>query len=406
MKPWIWVALRTLKSGQKRAGISSWFSFIGLVLGVASMTVAMAVVSGFETTLKNSIIDVRGHLVVFKQGKNQENAQAFEQKLKKIIPDITATIPFVMVEAVAAHKGKLQGVIIQGVDGDSAKKNLGIQKRLIEGAFSFPKEEDVYGVVVGKGFAQHFNLNIKDVFRLVLPMADDLNPVDFKRKMGKFKVMGIVDLGKHQYNERYLITDLKIAQEFASLGDKYLGLMTKIKEADRAREFGLKLSAELGSRYWIQDWEDDNLFEAVKIEKPILFFVLLIMVIVASLNISSTLFINVVQRYSDIGILKSMGASPQWIRQIFYSQGIFIGVFGNIFGFLLGLVFCGVFIVLQKSLGVIDGSVYNVDGISIQIRFLDVFSIFTFTMLICFISTLAPAWRGSRLNPVEGLRYE
>ncbi len=406
MRPWLWVALRTLKSGQKRAGISSWFSFLGLVLGVASMTVAMAVVSGFETTLKNSIIDVRGHLVVFKQGKNLEEAKVFEEKLKKIIPEITATIPFVMVEAVAAHKGKLQGVIIQGVDAPLAAKHLGIQKRLIEGSFTFPSSEEGLGVVVGKGFARNFNLKVGDVFRLVLPMANDLNPVDFKRKMGKFKITGIVDLGKHQYNERYLITDLKIVQDFASLGGKYLGLMTKIKDADRAREYGLKLSAELGARYWVQDWEDDNLFEAVKIEKPVLFFVLLIMVIVAALNISSTLFINVVQRYSDIGILKAMGASPQWIRQVFYSQGILIGIFGNIFGFLLGLVFCGIFILLQKNLGVIDGSVYNVDGISIQIRALDVLSVFMFTMLICFISTMAPAWRGSRLNPVEGLRYE
>ena len=148
------------------------------------------------------------------------------------------------------------------------------------------------------------------------------------------------------------------------------------------------------------------MFEAVKIEKPILFMVLLIMVIVAALNISSTLFINVVQRYSDIGILQAMGASPRWIRKIFYSQGLLIGVIGNFLGFLLGLVFCGVFVFLQNHLGVIDGSVYNVDSISIQIRFVDVLFVFIFTMIICFISTLAPAWRGSELKPVEGLRYE
>lgn len=406
MNPWLWVAFRTLRSGQKKAGIASWFSFLGLVLGVASMTVAMAVISGFETTLKDSIIDVRGHLVIFKQGRNVEDPKKFEAKLKSIVPEITATIPFVMVEAVAAHKGRLQGVVIQGVDADVAYEHLGIRKRLIEGDFSFPYDGDVMGMVVGKGFARNFNLKVGDIFRLVLPMANDLNPVDFKRKMGKFKVTGIVDLGKHQYNERYLITDLKLAQDFASLGGKYLGLMVKIQNAEKARGYGLKLSSELGARYWVQDWEDDNLFEAVKIEKPILFIVLLIMVIVAALNISSTLFINVVQRYADIGVLKAMGATPRWIMKVFYSQGLLIGFMGNVLGFILGLFFCGIFVMLQKSLGVIDGSVYNVDSISIQIRFLDSLSIFIFTMVICFVSTIAPAWRGAELKPVEGLRYE
>ncbi|MEY4617151.1 MAG: hypothetical protein RJB66_2111 [Pseudomonadota bacterium] len=406
MSPWVWVAFRTLRSGQKKAGIASWFSFVGLILGVASMMVAMAVISGFETTLKEAIIDVRGHLVVFKQGRQVEAPDQFEAKLKSIVPDITATVPFVMVEAVAAHKGRLQGVIIQGVDAALSSEHLGIRKRIIEGEYKFTKEEDVMGVVVGKGFAHNFNLRVGDVFRLVMPIANDLRPVDFKRKMGQFKVMGVVDLGKHQYNERYLVADLKHAQEFADLGSKYLGLMVKIKDSQRARSFGLDLSADLGPNYWVQDWEDDNLFEAVKVEKPILFIVLLIMVIVAALNISSTLFINVVQRYSDIGVLKAMGATPRWIRRVFFSQGLLIGAIGNFLGFLLGLVFCGVFVLLQKNMGVIDGSVYNVDSIAVQIRMGDLVTIFLVTMLICFISTLAPAWRGAELKPVEGLRYE
>lgn len=370
------------------------------------MTAAMAVISGFESTLKDAIIDVRGHLVVFKQGRVLDSPSEFESKLRAIVPDITATIPFVMVEAVAAHKGRLQGVIIQGIDAKVAHQHLGISKRIIAGEYRFPHDDDVMGVVVGKGFAQNFDLKVGDTFRLVMPIANDLKPVDFKRKMGRFKITGIVDLGKHQYNERYLITDLKLAQEFAMIDGKYLGLMVKIKDSRDARTFGLQLSSELGPKYWVQDWEEDNLFQAVKIEKPILFFVLLIMVIVAALNISSTLFINVVQRYADIGVLKAMGAPRRWVMKVFFAQGLLIGVVGNILGFLLGLFFCGVFVWLQKNLGVIDGSVYNVDSISIQIRFLDVFAIFVVTMLICFLSTLAPAWRGAELKPVEGLRYE
>lgn len=403
---WFWISLKTLRTGQKLAGITSWFAFVGLVLGVASMVVAMAVVSGFETTLKTSIIDVTGHMLIVKRGKEIESPDKFNERLHNIVPDIEAAIPFTMIEAVAAHQGRLQGVIVQGVDMRLAADNLGIKKRLIQGEFRFTADGDSMGVVVGKGLAKSFHLAVGDIFRVVLPLASDLNPVDFKRRLGKFKVMGIVDLGKHTYNERYIITDLKSSQEFAMLNNKYHGMIVKIKDDNEARPSALKLSSVLGPNYWIRDWNDDSLFEAMKIEKKVIFFVLLLMVIVAAFNISSSLFINVVQRYADISVLKAMGASEKMIQKIFCCQGVLIGTFGTFIGFIVGLLFCGFFILLQESFSLIDGSVYKIDNISIQIRWSDNLAIFGVTLLICLISTLAPAWRGARLKPVEGLRYE
>lgn len=403
---WLWISIKTLRTGQKLSGVTAWFAFSGLVLGVASMVVAMAVVSGFETTLKSAIIDVTGHMMVLKRGKEIESPEKLTKKLKEVAPDIQVTIPFIMVEAVAAHQGRLQGVIIEGVDMRSATENLGIKKRLIKGAFQFPSDGETIGVIIGKGLAKNFHLEPGDIFRVVLPMASELNPVEFKRKMGKFKVMGIVDLGKHQYNERYIFTELKMVQEFASINNKYHGMIVKIKNADEAREVALRLTSDLGPNYWIRDWNDDNLFEAMKIEKKVIFFVLLLMVIVAAFNISSSLFINVVQRYADISVLKAMGATEKMIRKIFCAQGIIIGLFGAFIGFFLGLLFCGIFVALQNSFGLIDGSVYKLDNIAPQIRWTDNLAIFLVTLIICLLSTLAPAWRGARLKPVEGLRYE
>lgn len=403
---WIWISLKTLRTGQKMAGVTSLFAFIGLVLGVASMVVAMAVVSGFETTLKTAIIDVTGHIIIVKRGKEVESPRLFNQRLQKVIPDIEASIAFTMIEAVAAHQGRLQGVILQGVDMKYAAEHLGIKKRLVQGEFQFIADGETMGVVIGKGLARNFKLNVGDTFKAVLPLASDLNPVDFKRRLGKFKVMGIVDLGKHLYNERYIITDLRSSQEFAMLDNKYHGMIVKIKNENEARSAAMELSNSLGPNYWIRDWNDDNLFEAMKIEKKVIFFVLLLMVIVAAFNISSSLFINVVQRYADISVLKAMGANEKLIQKIFCSQGVMIGFFGAVIGFFLGLLFCGIFMVLQQSFGIIDGSVYKLDHISVQIRWTDTLAIFTFTLLICLLSTLAPAWRGARLKPVEGLRYE
>jgi lipoprotein-releasing system permease protein len=403
---WFWIALKTMQTGRKLAGVTAWFAFAGLVLGVASMVVAMAVVSGFETTLKSAIIDVTGHMMVLKRGKEIESQQKFTEKLKEISSEVQVTIPFVMVEAVAAHQGRLQGVIVEGVDMRTATENLGIKKRLIKGEFQFPADGESTGVIIGKGLAKNFHLQLGDIFRVVLPLASDLNPVDFKRKMGKFKVMGIVDLGKHQYNERYIFTELKMVQDFAGLNNKYHGMIVKIQNSDDARDVAMHLTAELGPNYWIKDWNDDNLFEAMKIEKKVIFFVLLLMVIVAAFNISSSLFINVVQRYADISVLKAMGATEKMIQKIFCAQGLVVGTFGALVGFILGLLFCGIFMVLQNTFGLIDGSVYKLDNIAPQIRWADNFAIFLVTLFICLLSTLAPAWRGARLKPVEGLRYE
>lgn len=403
---WFWIALKTMQTGRKLAGVTAWFAFVGLVLGVASMVVAMAVVSGFETTLKSAIIDVTGHMMVLKRGKEIESQQKFTEKLKEISSEVQVTIPFAMVEAVAAHQGRLQGVIVEGVDMRTATENLGIKKRLIKGEFQFPADGESIGVIIGKGLAKNFHLQLGDIFRVVLPLASDLNPVDFKRKMGKFKVMGIVDLGKHQYNERYIFTELKMVQDFAGLNNKYHGMIVKIQNSDDARDVAMHLTAELGPNYWIKDWNDDNLFEAMKIEKKVIFFVLLLMVIVAAFNISSSLFINVVQRYADISVLKAMGATEKMIQKIFCAQGLIVGTFGAFVGFILGLLFCGIFMVLQNSFGLIDGSVYKLDNIAPQIRWTDNFAIFLVTLFICLLSTLAPAWRGARLKPVEGLRYE
>lgn len=157
----------------------------------------------------------------------------------------------------------------------------------------------------------------------------------------------------------------------------------------------------------IRDWRDvnENLFDAVEIERVVIFFVILIIVIVAAFNISATLYVSVVQRNSDIAILKTLGVSRKQILKIFTLQGVFLGLVGVLLGLVLGMILCQLFMVLQNQFELIPGSVYKIDSIIIKIRMIDVFAITLATLVISFLATLAPALRSSRLTVVEGLRY-
>jgi lipoprotein-releasing system permease protein len=233
-----------------------------------------------------------------------------------------------------------------------------------------------------------------------------LNSTQFKRNIGTFQIAAIMDLGKYDWNEKFIVADLKTTQKLAEIGDRYTGLLLRFQDINYARQASFNLSQALGAPYWVRDWRDanENLFEAVVMERVVIFFVVLVIVLVAAFNIASTLFVSVVQRYADIAILKTVGMTERSVMKIFSLQGLMIGFWGLLLGTILGFLLSLLFGWAESSLGLVAGSVYKVDGIQVQIRFIDLFAVWTATLLICFVATLAPARRGSKLNPVEGLR--
>lgn len=404
---YLWIAFRLLFSRKTLFGGTAPLALLGIILGVAALVVSMGVVSGFESTLQEAMVDVTGHMQVVQRGRNQDTWRDLESKIKHIEPSLLASARFAFLEAVAAKSGQVIGVLIQGVDGEKINDVLNLSNRLTAGEISFHADDSSAGVLLGKGLAQKLGLSVGDTFKVVVPIADPIDPSRFTRRMGKFRINGILDLGKYDWNERFIVSDLKAVQKLSEIGDRYLGLILKFPDANQARSISLNLSEKLGFSYWIRDWREvnENLFEAVKIERVVIFFVVLIIVIVAAFNASSTLFVNVFQRFADIAILKTLGVSSNAILKIFSLQGVLLGSVGVILGIVLGFILCLIFSWIQNVFGLIPGSVYKLDSIHFVIRFVDVFFIVLATLTICFLATLVPARRGSRLSPVEGLRY-
>lgn len=404
-----WLAWKMLFSKRALFGGSAPLALGGLILGVACLIVSMAVMSGFESTLRQAMADVTGHVRVVKMSRQVDSWQDLESRIRQLEPTLVSSARFISLEAILASQNVLSGVLIQGVDEDRLNQVLSLNSRLIRGQLkiSASKDAEKPKVLIGKGMAEKLKLNPGDFIRVVVPINNSINPGAFKRRVGEFQVSGVLDLGKYEWNERFIMTDLKTAQDLSEIGDKYTGLILRFQDIEEARKSGFRLSYGLGREYWIRDWREsnENLFDAIKIERPTIFFVVFIIVMVAAFNISSTLYVNVVQRYNDISILKSLGIRSLNILKIFSLQGLLIGAVGLFFGSLLGIVLCWFFVWGQTHLGLISGSVYKIDGINVDLRFIDFFVITIATLSICFIATLAPALRGSKLLPAEGLKY-
>lgn len=402
MRFYIWLAYRMLFSRQILFGGSAPFSFLGLILGVAALVASMAVMSGYEETLKNAMTDVTGDMQVVRRGKLVDEWSQFSAKLKQIEPRIQAMARFGYAEAVIARKGKVSGVLFQGVELADLNKVLRIQHRVRSGELTL----DADRIAIGQGLAKRFDVKVGEKIYVVVPLATPFDSSGFRRQSKEFLVSAIMDFGKNEWNDRLVLGDLKALQILTEIGNRYTGAFIKLNNRDESASASLNLLEKLGGGFSVMDWNDvnRNLFEAVKIERAVIFFVVLIIVIVAAFNISSTLYVFIRQKYSDIAILKTLGLSPAKIKQVFLGQGLIVGASGVFLGVVLGYILCLGFMFLQNYYSLISGAVYKIDRIDVQIRILDLLIISFSTVAICLVATLFPAIRGSQLEVIEGLK--
>lgn len=399
--PW-WYLIKDFKNPKRLLDLTAVLSILGLTLGVSSLVVSMAVFSGYERTLKSSVQNLFGHVVVMKRTPTVDTD--FESLVLDQDHGIVAHTPFLVVESVLAHKGLMNGVVIEGVDPESIEGVVKLKDRLIEGEFHLEGDQ----VLIGKGISTKFGLKVGDQFRVVIPKSDAFNSQQIKPKIIKFHVAGVLDFGRFDFDSRYIVSHIQAAQEFSGALGKISGVRIKLNDPNLAKQVSSELSSNLGSAFWVRDWSEinQNLFEAVNLEKAVTFVILLILIVVACFNLSSQLVVGVVRRYQDIAILKTVGASPKAIRRIFAWQGLFIGLVGCLLGFLFGMIFCYGLEMAQKYFSLVPSEIYKLDYIQLEIRFSDIAAIFLSTLLISFLSTLIPSRLGANMSPVKGLRYE
>jgi lipoprotein-releasing system permease protein len=431
-----WMVWRYLKEGKKYLSLTFVLSVFGVALGVAALVISMAVVSGYENTLRESVVNLQGHVMVMQHGGIEEGLEEAENRIREVVPETQKISRFVIIEGLIAHKKKLNGILLEGLDPKTVFDVTALQKALIAGQIdlaptSVQKPGSIHSptssvgsdrsepadlnsgeilpsAVIGKGIAQKFSLSVGDEFRLVIPISRSKSTEGFRPKAQKFIVRGVVDLGRADYDARYVITDLASAQSFGEVGSRISGWRLMLSDYALADKAVQRIEEQLKFPYWARSWRDvnRNLFQAVQYERAVIFIIVMLMVVAAAFNVASTLFLSVVRRYQQISILKAMGVSNQFVRELFTRQGLIIGFLGVFFGVLMGWGGCQVFLWVQKRWSIFPGEVYKLDHVDLSIRAVDIAVILASTLLICYVSTLAPARRGAKLQPVEGLKYE
>jgi lipoprotein-releasing system permease protein len=380
-----------------------------MALGVACLVIAMAIVSGYESTLKNALIDSFGHLVLVKRGEPLNDYKDVATQVQASDSRVRAITPFLFVEAIAAKSGKIQGVLLEGVDEATHAGVVNMQSRIQRGEFKFGLDEDDRPYVsIGKELAKRLNIEPGDVMKVVVPVTKKWGGDRFRPRAISLKVSGILDLGRYDFDERYMLMDLGALQKFAKLKSKVTGLRVRLNSSENANEVGAGLVNELGFPYWYRTWRDSNqnLFDAIDYEKPVIFLIVALIVLAAAFNIAGSLYVSVLRRYRDISVLKTLGADQKFIRKLFSTQGLIIGLIGALLGLAVGVWASGLLVELQNSFQLFPGEVYRIDRVDLEVRHTDLLIILMVSMVICYLASLAPARRGGRLNAVEGLRYE
>ncbi len=418
----LFISLRHLKAkrSQKFISLNTWISVGGVALGVMALIVVIAVMSGFGKDLRDKILGTNSHVVVTNITRTgMEDYEAIIEKVKKA-KGVNAAAPFILNQVMLTHGGNAMGVVVRGLDPELEAGVSDLKKNLVQGSLEMlggpakstgkPRRA---GIILGMELARRLGVQRDDVVSMVAP-ASRVTPMGLIPKIKLFKVVGFFESGMFEYDSNLAFISIYSAQKFFSMKGKVSGIEIRVEDIEQADQVAAEIQQSLGFPYYARDWMqmNKNLFSALRLEKIVMFIILILIILVAAFNIVSTLFMVVMEKNKEIAILKSMGASRSSIMKIFSYQGLIIGIVGTAVGCVGGFT---VVPNLNEIVGFIEdlfgitafpSDVYYLDKLPSEIQYFDSFLIVVFSIVICFLASLYPAWRASRLDPVEGLRYE
>lgn len=392
-------------------------SIIGVILGVAALTVVLSVTSGFQDSFKAKVLGVNSHAIVLKYGNDfTEYRDVMKTATKE--PHVLAAAPFVFNDMMIAHGTISSGVLLKGIDAELSPKVLDIESRLVEGkmeniARRVPPEgggPPMPAIFIGKELAKKLHAKMGDRIRMVLGKLDmdsarwDADKNGTAQK--EFRVGGIFYSGFDEYDRHLAYVNFPEAQGLLGQGDAAMGVELRVDDIDRAAEVSHSLLRHLGgSPYRVIDWEElnHNLFTALRMQKVALVIFLTLIILVAAFNIVAAMTMLVIDKTKEIAILKSMGMRSAGIAGVFQIAGLTIGGIGTAAGLALGLLLCAV----VRHYGYhLDARVYLIDELPVQVQLSELALTAGITLAICFLATVYPSLKAAFLRPVDGLRYE
>ncbi|MFN3881240.1 MAG: lipoprotein-releasing ABC transporter permease subunit [Nitrincola lacisaponensis] len=399
------------KRGNHFISFISMVSMLGLTLGVAALIVVLSVMNGFDRELRQRILGMVPHATLSDYQQPMSDWQTVRTRLSGN-PQVVASAPFVQAQGMLTHAGQVQGVLVSGIDPVLEPSVSIIEGHFVSGSLD-TLESGEYNIILGELLARHLGARPGDRVTLVLPEAS-VSIAGIVPQMKRFTVTGIFSVGAElDANLAYihLADAARIKRMPAGSVD---GLRLSFEDLFQAPMQVRQLATQLARPMQVSDWTrtHGNLFQAIQMEKRMIGLLLFLIVFVAAFNIVSTLVMVVTDKRADIAILRTMGATPAMIMRIFMVQGAVIGMIGTTLGLILGVILAltvsDLVAGFERLMGIefLSADVYFINYLPSQIEVSDLVTIVTTALLISFFATLYPAWKASRTQPAEALRYE
>ena len=431
----VFIGLRYLRAKRRNRTISfnTLISIAGVTIGVAALIATLGIMTGFKEDLQAKILGTNSHIIVTsKTGEHLMNSEALTDTVATV-PDVVAATPFIFKQVLLTSDNGSAGVVLRGIDVRRETTVTDIARNLKIGTLDelerfAPPRTDLRvsppaappsgaltpempsgdtpllpGIIIGKELSLRLGAFVGDRVNVVSPVGR-ISAMGMIPKIRSFRVAGIFESGMFEYDSSLAFISIAQAQEFFNLGKTITGIEVKVADIFAADRIAARIEETLGFPYWARDWMkmNRNLFSALKLEKFMMFVLLVLVVVVASFNIVSTLTMIVVEKHREIAILKAMGATGQVVTRIFMLNGLVIGVVGTVIGIPLGYSFCWAI----QTFFTLPGDVYYLSRIPVNIKILDVLVVGLSAITITFLATIHPCRQAARLDPAEALRYE
>ncbi len=392
-------------------GINSAVSMIGIAVGVWALIVVLSVMNGFQKEVRTRILGVVAHLQILADDNRLEN---FREVMKTVAqhPRVIAAAPFVQAQAMLSSGQSVRGAVVRGILPGEEEKVADLARHMRTGALEDLRPGE-FGVILGTDLARALGVQRGDKIALIAPQGV-VTPAGVIPRLKQFTVVGVFEAGIADADAGLALTHMRDAQTLYQMGEAASGVRLKLDDLFAARAVGRELLSMLPRNVFAADWTRShaNFFRAVEIEKRMMFLILGLIVLVAAINIISTLVMAVTDKQADIAILRTLGAAPGSVLQIFMVQGMVLGVVGTLAGVVVGVITALNVDRIVKSIEelfaikFLSKDVYLIPDLPSDLQMNDVLSITLMALALSFLATIYPSWRAGRVNPAEALRYE
>jgi len=406
------VAMRYLGARRQEGFISviAWFSLLGIALGVATLIIVMAVMNGFREELLTRILGINGHLSVYGQTNQLQAFDPIAERLRKV-HGVFAVTPMIEGQVMVTARGVAQGAVVRGIRAkDLAARHI-VSDNIQAGSLNDFKGKNA--IVVGQRMASKLGVGVGDKITLISPKGST-TAFGTVPRMKAYTVAATFQIGMYEYDSSFVFMPLANAQVYFKMPNAISNLEVFVTNPDDAIAIGRKIAKEMKGAARIHDWQRVNasFFNAIQVERNVMFLILTLIILVAAFNIISSLIMLVKDKGKDIAILRTMGATSGTVMRIFFIAGASVGTIGTMAGFGLGMAFTKNIETIRQWIEGLTGTdlfaaeIYFLSKLPAVVDPSEVVAVVLMGLGLSFLATLYPAWRASKIDPAEALRYE